>query len=175
MNFFSLVFLYTIVTTVSDTAPLLDVDQERIQRDKFYSLFEAKILEDELKNPEKKRKKTRKITSLDDYNTMIVSIEEAYQKTRGRTQKEYYLVNKYEVYTVGDTKKIILKRKSPDDPVRYLVPYEQLFETIFRIHNQVRHKCRDIMLQSLEMITAFLNTCNHCIMNKKRNKTTGVV
>ncbi|RNA44011.1 hypothetical protein BpHYR1_050819 [Brachionus plicatilis] len=116
MNFFSLVFLYTIVTTVSDTAPLLDVDQERIQRDKFYSLFEAKILEDELQNREKKRKKTRTITSLDDYNTMIVSIEEAYQKTRGRTQKEYYLVNKYEVYTVGDTKKIILKRKFPDDP-----------------------------------------------------------
>ncbi|CAF1049484.1 unnamed protein product [Brachionus calyciflorus] len=39
-------------------APILEVDQERAQRDKFNSLLEAIVLEDGLQNP-KKRKKTR--------------------------------------------------------------------------------------------------------------------
>ena len=43
-------------------------------------------------------------------------------------------------------KKIIQKRKNPDDPIRFLVPYEQIFDTMYRIHIQVGHKCRDIML-----------------------------
>jgi len=79
-------------------APFLEVDQERAQRYKFYFLLEAKVLEDGFQKPEKKRKKTRIVTSIDEYNKMINAIDEAVKKTKGRTQKEYYLINKYEVY-----------------------------------------------------------------------------
>ena len=41
---------------------------------------------------------------------------------------------------------MIKKRENEDDPIRYLVPYEDLFDTLYRIHIQVRHKCRDVML-----------------------------
>ena len=106
------------------------------------------------------------MTTLDAYGSMILLIEEANKKTKGRNQKEYYLINKYEVYTVGETKKIILKRESIDEPVRFLVPYEQLFETIFRIHNQVGHKCRDIMLQACNK--SHLNITVDMITGKKK-------
>jgi hypothetical protein len=79
---------------------------------------------------------------------MINLIETAIAKTKARSPKDYYLINKYEILTVGDTKKIILKRESKDDPIRFLVPYEHIFETIYRIHLQVGHKCRDIMLHA---------------------------
>ena len=70
----------------------------------------------------------------------------AMNKYNSKTQKEYYLLNKYEILVVGETKKIIQKRKNPDDPIRFLVPYEQIFDTMYRIHIQVGRKCRDIML-----------------------------
>lgn len=42
------------------------MDQERYLKEKYYSLFEAK-----LENPSKKRKKTRSVTNLVEYKELI--------------------------------------------------------------------------------------------------------
>ena len=165
MNIFLFIIFASIVDTILEPqVPLLDVDQQRVHKEKFYALFEAKIVEDELSNPNKKRKKTRAVTKLDEYEEMIKMIEDALVKNKGRTQKEYYLINKYQILVVGDTKKIILKRESVDEAIRFLVPYEHLFETIYKIHIQVGHKCRDIMIQ----------TCNKNHLNITVEMITGI-
>ena len=91
------VIFTSVLTIIGDQAPLLNVDQERVHKEKFYSLFEDKMTEDELSKPNKKRKKTRTVTTLEEYDAMIKSIEEALAKNKGRSQKDYYLINKYEI------------------------------------------------------------------------------
>ncbi|RNA35075.1 KRAB-A domain-containing 2-like [Brachionus plicatilis] len=186
MNLFIFVILYSVVTTLVDTqAPMLEVDHEQLHREKFYALYEAKSIKEELQNPSKKRKKTRTVTTLADYQAMIDSIEQALAKTKGRMNREYYIINKYEILKVGDKKKIILKRQQIDKTIRFLVPYEQIFETIYRIHVQIGHKCRDLMLQvcnknhlyiTTEMITGIresvrTNQARQAESMKTRSKT----
>lgn len=143
-----LVLIFSVLTSNSDEqVPILNVDQERVHKDKFYSLFEAKSTEVELENPAKKRKKTRTVTNLNEYQELVNKIEEAMNKKTIKTQKEYYLLSKYELLVVGETKKIVQKRKEHNQPIRFLVPFEQIFDTIYRIHMQVGHKSRDIMFE----------------------------
>ena len=146
MKFMILVLIFSVLSNIGDEqVPILNVEQERVHKEKFYSLFEAKATEIELENPTKKRKKTRTVTNLVEYQELIITIEEAMNKKTIESQKEYYLLNKYEILSVGDTKKIVQKRKDPNQSIRFLVPYEQIFDTIFRTHQQVGHKSRDIM------------------------------
>ncbi|RNA32086.1 KRAB-A domain-containing 2-like [Brachionus plicatilis] len=100
-----------------------------------------------LKNPDKKKKKTRTITSATEYQALILKIESALEKKTKKTPEGYYFLNQYEILVVGDTKKIIKKRKNQDEPIRFLVPCDQIFETIYRIHYQIGHKARDIMIK----------------------------
>ena len=98
------VLICSVLTNLTEAPiPLLDVDQERLHKEKFYSLFEAKITEDELQNPEKKRKITRSVTNLIEYQELVNLIEAAMNKKNSKTQKEYYLLNKYEILVVGET------------------------------------------------------------------------
>lgn len=142
---FLLVLLLSMVTDLE--SPIIDADIERQHKEQFYAGIEALKLEDELKN-KPKTKKTRTFTKLDEYEQLIVIIETAKSKKGTKERFEYNILRTYDIYLVGQTKKIIEKQEKPDDPIRFLVPFEHLFETIYRIHIQIGHKKRDLMMQA---------------------------
>lgn len=51
----------------------------------------------------------------------------------------------YEVMVVGETKRLIKKRDNAQDPPLIVVPYEDLFDTLYRSHKAIGHKGRDHM------------------------------
>ncbi|CAF0787738.1 unnamed protein product [Brachionus calyciflorus] len=166
---------------------LVEADINRIHKEKFYESLERlsiERVENELLNPEKKKRKTNTFIKLDEYNELLRTIEQAKAKTGTKSKSEYNILRNYDVVLIGETKKVIKKRESENDNIRFLVPNEHLVDTIYRIHEQVGHKSRDVMLPAckknhinltVEMINSFNNTCQQCVLNKKRNKTTGLV
>lgn len=50
------------------------------------------------------------------------------------------MIDKYEVLTITDVKKIIKKRTEKEPEIKYVVPYEDLFESLWRCHSNVGHK-----------------------------------
>ncbi|CAF0901585.1 unnamed protein product [Brachionus calyciflorus] len=110
MLFYLLIYSVVVAGTSDTQAPILDVEQEKVYREKFYALSEAKVNETELLNPNKKRKKSRSGTTAEEYQDLIKQIEIATSKKTVKTQKDYYLFSQYEILVVGDTKKIIKKR-----------------------------------------------------------------
>ncbi|CAF1013044.1 unnamed protein product [Brachionus calyciflorus] len=170
----------------SSSSALVEAENNHIHKEKFYEGIERLLLErieNELINPDKKKRKTFTYIKLQEYNALISTIEEAKSKTVTKSTNEYNILRDYDVMLIGDTKKVIKKRENNED-IRFLVPFEHLFDTIYRIHLQVGHKCRDVMMPackknhlnlSVDMINIFNNTCQQCLMNKKRNKTTGLV
>jgi hypothetical protein len=144
---FLVIILFSMVTDV-DSA-VLEADNLRQKKEKFYDQLDRLLLErteNELLNPDRKTKKTYTYIKLNEYQTMIDVIEAAKSKTTKKTSNEYNLLRDYEIMYIGETKKIVKKRGEDSDPIRFLVPYEHIFETLNRIHQQVGHKCRDVML-----------------------------
>ena len=142
-----LVILFSMVTDVDQAA--IEVENNRVHKEKFYESIEQLIIEkteNDLKNPDKKKKKTLTFIRLDEYQALIGTILNAKNKSGTKSIKEYNILRDYDVITIGETQKIIKKRSNLDEPIRYLVPFEDLFDTIHRIHHQVGHKCRDVML-----------------------------
>jgi hypothetical protein len=82
---------------------------------------------------------------IEEYNKLLKEIEEATQQKTAKTSHQYHLLKTYEVYVIGDTKKIISKRQPDDASIRYLLPYEDIFDALLKIHKEVGHKARDIM------------------------------
>ena len=132
-----LVILFSMVTDVDQAA--IEVENKRINKEKFYEKIEQLI------NEKEKKKKTFTLIKIDEYLVLIETITTAKNKKEKKTPKEYNMLRDYDVITIGQTQKIIKKRDNPDEPIRYLVPFEDLFETIHRIHHHVGHKCRDVM------------------------------
>jgi len=150
MNIFdvvNIIFVLILSVVLPIESPVINADIERQQKEQFYAGLEALKNEEELKN-KPKTKKTRTFTKQDEYEQLIVIIETAKSKKETKERFEYNLLRTYDVYIVGQTKKIIDKQETPEDPVRFLVPYEQLFVTINRMHIQLGHKKRDLMMQA---------------------------
>jgi hypothetical protein len=133
-----LVILFSMVTDVDQAA--IEVENKRIHKEKFYEKIEQLI------NEKEKKKKTFTFIKIDEYLVLIETITTTKNKKEKKTPKEYNMLRDYDVITIGQTQKIIKKRDNPDEPIRYLVPFEDLFETIHCIHHQVGHKCRDFLL-----------------------------
>ena len=71
---------------------------------------------------------------------MIKEIEDAYN-AKPKNGRQHYLCKTYEVYEIAQVKKIIQKRENKvNDPVLYLVPKDDMFDTILACHNNVGHK-----------------------------------
>lgn len=138
------------VTNVENyDSALFAAENSRIHKEKFYESLERLAIqrvENDLLNPDKKKRKTYTFIKAEEYNALLLTIEQAKNKSGTKTKSEYNILRDYDVIVIGDTKKIIKKRENENDNIRFLVPYEHLFDTIYRIHEQVGHKSRDVML-----------------------------
>ena len=73
-----------------------------------------------------KKNKSPYLLSESDYGNTLAELHAALVKTTRKTDHEYRLLNRYSIVKMDDIEKIIEKRKSPDDSVRYVVPIEQV-------------------------------------------------
>ncbi|XP_051175803.1 SCAN domain-containing protein 3-like [Leptopilina boulardi] len=109
---------------------------------------------------------------------MISEIVTAKNKTQTEHRREYHLLNKYDILTIGSKSHLI--RKSDDiQNVEYIVPYEDLFETIYDYHvNKTGHggrtKMEKAFLDKLNVprsaIEIFLTCCKTCNEIKSSSK-----
>ena len=96
----------------------------------------------------------------------VVQVFEGIKKIKTtKTQRQYYLINTYEILEIAGVKKIIQKRKAESDEIRFLVPYEDLFKAILMCHQKVGHKGRDIMAE--ECNKKHLNLTSELITRKR--------
>jgi transposase InsO family protein len=132
----------------------------------------------------KSAKKQLKVISDAEYLKTIERLKAAKAKVGKKENAEYYLLQTYEILRVGETVELIAKRLTDDAPVLKYVSYENSFEALERIHGEVGHRGRDIMLEAcktkyanltVRMIKAFVDTCIECQKNRPRSKTTGCV
>ena len=95
----------------------------------------------------------RKTFDKEKINKLIGDVEEAYGSSK-RNSKQYYLKQKYEVIKFGDTKKVISKRNDVSDDILYYVPICEAFDALWRIHKNIGHKGRDLMLKECQKLYA---------------------
>ena len=82
----------------------------------------------------------------------------------------------YDLIQIGNKTRIIKKRNQ--DSYVTLVPVEDTFAILDRVHKSIGHKGRDLMLKTsemkeysnvtVEMIKAYLDCCKYCAEEKKR-------
>jgi hypothetical protein len=89
---------------------IIDKEIEKKHKCNFYAVLEAEEAEQLLKD-EKERKKRMRYFKAVEYNNLIKEIEEATAQTSKKTPRQYNLLKTYEIYNIGDTKKIIARRK----------------------------------------------------------------
>ena len=104
------------------------------------------------------------------YKDLINEIEEAKLIKKTKSQRQYYILDTFEVYEVAGLKKIIAKRKNPEDEIKYLVPFEDIFDSIAMCHKNVVHIGRDIMAKECSKrhinLTIELITCMNMFLIK---------
>ena len=91
----------------------------------------------------------RKTFDKEKMSKLLIDVEEAYESSK-KDAKQYYLKQQYEVIKFGDTKKVISKRKDVSDDILYYVPICEAFEGLRRIHRNIGHKGRDLMLKECQ-------------------------
>ncbi|XP_071137215.1 KRAB-A domain-containing protein 2-like [Mytilus edulis] len=101
-----------------------------------------------------------------------------------KTSSYYYLVRKYEVLQCGDVKKIVKKRNSSDEDVKYYVCLEDMYSIVQKIHISIGHGGRDKMVKeanrkyanvSYEALELYKELCEECQLKKRRSASKGVV
>lgn len=81
-----------------------------------------------------------------------------------KTRRERNLMKKYEILICGETKKLIKKRDAKHLDIKYVVPFEGLFDALMRCHTAIGHKKRDAMLKECQKQHANLTV--HLINSK---------
>lgn len=67
-------------------------------------------------------------------------IQNAKLKKTTMTSREYYLLDTFEIFNIGGILKIIVKSDSGNPDIRYLVPYDEIYDSIAMCHKSVGHK-----------------------------------
>jgi exopolyphosphatase/pppGpp-phosphohydrolase len=160
-----------------------DPKQVEAHKEQFYKDLDAVLNE----------KDGRQSWNKFEYDTLIHEISQAINN-KNRTDRQRYLLRTYELLTIGETTKIIKstkikKNKKSENSqkekkrVIYFICIEEVFDVLHLLHKQCGHKGRDIMNKSVKkqyanitliMINTYLASCQQCVLNKKRNKTTGI-
>lgn len=118
----------------------------RIHKEKFYEALDAIKCEEELQNTDNKNisKKNMRLKKQNEYTDFVNEIE-GIPKKKVKTTHDYHILKHYEVITIGDSKRIIKKRTDDHPETKYLVPYEEAFDALYRCHERIGHKSRDLM------------------------------
>ena len=140
----------------------------------------------------KQAKNSRAITQ-EDYDNIIMKLKLLEKKVKGKTipgftTNDYNLPNTHEILTVEKNGQIFerLVRPSKKDPNKKLfyITIENMFETVYKVHQDSQHVDRDVMhpvlMETYANITqpqcqAMVDSCQQCQKKKARNKKRIVV
>jgi hypothetical protein len=143
------------------TNDLARLEAERVHREQFYKALDA-ISAEELLKEEKDRKASRYYPK-EENAKIIKEIEEAEILKSKKSNRQYYLLKKYELLLIGETKRIIKRLTNDSEDIKQLVPYEGLFDALLKCHTTIGHKGRDAMLnecakQHINLTTDIINS-----------------
>ncbi|XP_066946986.1 KRAB-A domain-containing protein 2-like [Macrobrachium rosenbergii] len=120
------------------------------------------------------------LTKIEYYN-LIEELRVA-SSAKNKSNRQYYILGRYEVLQCGGVEKLIKKRKDETQELVYFVHVEDMFETIKRAHMATGHGGRDKMVKELskyanitrDTIELFKSLCVQCQKKRKRCATKGV-
>lgn len=93
--------------------------------------------------------------------------------------RDYWLLKRYDVWELGDCKKLIFPLDRPDDDIVYYVAVDELFSVLYETHLAIGHGGRDRMFHELSKkyknitvsdVTKFLSVCVHCQQKRGKDK-----
>ena len=158
-----------IATQTINEQDLEFIERAKLHKILFYEALEAQRLQEDLTRNNDPASGSKRLYSNSEYLNLIEEIEQAKKKIGTKTNRQYNLLNAYEIYEVACIKKIIAKRSEKEPDVRYLVPYEEVFDAIERCHKTVGHKGRDAMNRECKKkhlnLTIELIQCNFYLIN----------
>ena len=87
----------------------------------------------------------RHLMPQDKYVAIINDVKVAAAKYKNKSRYEFYILKRYEVLECGDEEKLIRRRRTPADQIKYFIPIEDMFRVLKRAHIATRHGGRDRM------------------------------
>ncbi|KAK7573634.1 hypothetical protein V9T40_010825 [Parthenolecanium corni] len=117
------------------------------------------------------------------YSELIKQVKFSKNKCAGKTSRDYYLLNRYDVLSIADEEKLITPITDSSEPVKYYVSADEIFTILRETHSQIGHGGRNRMMADLkkkyvnitaEMAQIFINLCEICQKKTKAPKK-GVV
>ena len=117
------------------------------------------------------------------YFTTINDVKVAAAQRKDKSRYQYYILTRCEVLECGDVEKLIRRRKTPDDPIKYFITIEDTFDALKRAHIATGHGGRDRMRKLVSQkydniadtdIVLFKSHCSECQKKTKLPSTKGV-
>lgn len=120
------------------------------------------------------------------YKELIADVKASLCKRRESkplTSLDYRRIKRYDILSIGDVEKLIKKRSTNDDEIKYFCHIDELYEIIHKAHIDTGHKrtrCMDKELKkkycniTRDVIDIYLRLCGQCQL-KKKNKGKGLV
>lgn len=108
----------------------------------------------------------------DEYDKLLTETEEAKAAIK-KTSLQYRKVKRFDVFEIDGTKKLI----SRDEPVKYYLPVEKIYDVTESTHIAIGHGGRDRMKKETsrkyanitnKIINIFLLMCETCQQKKKQ-------
>ena len=163
-----------IVANAEATLSINVVDEEKRHRDMFNSHM-FKLLDDG---------KINKIMKQVDYEDSINLMEKATEITKLNRNRYYYLINKYQVLKIGETKRLVKKTENKTE-IQYYAYAEELFNILKEAHTVVGHGglhkthlsgVKNYANITREIIQLYNSLCEACIRkNTKKGYKNSVV
>ena len=149
MKYFMNMLMAVLITTTSAPASITgasdpvqtnleELERKRLHKQQFYEAIELEITEAGLQNKTKPHPRLYNKTEYDEFVREIKAAQTL--PSNQRKARHYYLLNNYEIMKVSDVERVIKKREKEEDPILYLVPYDDMFDYIYDIHKTVGHK-----------------------------------
>ena len=142
----------------------VNIDVRREHKTKFYEILNVDCAEKALTS---NGEHGYWMLSKHQYNATIKLLEDGMSGTTSGTveySRRHTLLNSYEVLEIAGIKKIIKKRKDENSNVLYLVPFDDIFDSMYQCHKNIGHKGRDLMHKEIKF--KYINiTINHINSN----------
>nr|XP_022909519.1 uncharacterized protein LOC111420713 [Onthophagus taurus] len=113
----------------------------------------------------------------------IREILDANNPEKKKTSRQYGLTRKYDTMEIGETRVLIKKRRSNEDPVVVMIPVEEYFDRLLQCHRATGHGGRYKMLFELKnkfyiprpAVEMFVSLCKMCNTKKSQQQRNIVV
>lgn len=112
------------------------------------------------------------------YGSVLKEYHDAIGKKSKKTIHEYHLLERYSVVNGNETEMLIAKQKNPDEPIRYVVTVEKMYDKLLELHIATGHGGRNRLLNEVqkyagitrEAVMVFLSLCEACQLKRKQAK-----